>query len=314
MASTFSTTAGSRLSNTTPTDLSSARLATPFTPLGFIIATGGASWPQTGSIGDGYHLTRSLGHDIVSPKPCLVPLVSRQRWFAELAGVSVPHVRHQAKIAGKEHVVAGPMIFTHHGLGGPAVLQLSRILTDLLPAPQSPIQVLIDLLPNLTHQQLHQRLFQAAKESPKKIVPNLLLGLLPRRLASVLCSSVVSLGQIQAAQLTKQSRNHLVDLLKALPVDIVRTRPLKEAQVTRGGVSTDQVDPATMRSRLCPGLFLPARSLMWMVLVEATTSRSVGPLVSWRAGPPPTLSSHSGRRLLLDAPSWSIHPDRPLAN
>ena len=112
-----------------------------------ILATGGLSWPQTGSTGDGYRFAEQLGHTIISPKPALVPLVTRETWPRELTGISLPGVRIWATVAGRKAETTGNMLFTQRGIGGPAVLDLSRLLADDLGEKDAGIDIGIDVLP-----------------------------------------------------------------------------------------------------------------------------------------------------------------------
>ena len=122
-----------------------------------IIATGGMSYPATGSTGDGYKLAKSLRNTIIEPRPALVPLVSTEDWRAELAGISRDNVTISAVVNKKKVSVSGPMIFTHDGISGPAVLDLSRLLVDCLPA-KTPIEIAIDLVPTMNESQLEEYL------------------------------------------------------------------------------------------------------------------------------------------------------------
>ncbi|MBN1361115.1 MAG: NAD(P)/FAD-dependent oxidoreductase [Sedimentisphaerales bacterium] len=231
-----------------------------FSSRNIIIATGGLSWPQTGSTGDGYRFASALGHDIVAPKPSLVPLVTCERWPAALAGVSL--LRVQIWVAGdRKTSVTGPLVFTQDGIGGPAALDLSRALTDQLVAGVEGIDIRIDLVPDLSETALDRTLQEQLALHAKKALANVLAELVPRRLASTLCALAQCDTQLQAGQLKKEARRRLVGALKALPLCVVGTRPLAEATVTRGGVSTAQIEPRTLQSRLCRGLFFAGEVL-----------------------------------------------------
>lgn len=220
-----------------------------------IIATGGVSWPFTGSTGDGYKFAESLGHSLVPPRACLVPLTTVESWPASLAGVGVENVRVTARIDNRNIITSGPIMFTSDGIGGPAVFDLSRLITDFLPRPAEPVKLAIDLLVEHNSQQLDSQLIQLCAANPKKELAGVLARLLPRSLMLWVCGQLSPSGQILAGQLEKAKRRHLLGLLKKMPLSVKATRPLAEATVTRGGVSTDELDPRTMQSKICPRLF-----------------------------------------------------------
>ena len=221
-----------------------------------ILATGGASWPQTGSTGDGYRFARALGHDVVAPKPSLVPLVLRERWPRELAGVSVADVALRATVDDRKVTATGNLVFTYDGIGGPAAQDLSRFVTDALAAGQPDIAIRLDLLPATEQASLARQLQEQLASQAKKAVANVLAGFVPRRLAAVLCRLADCDGELAANQVTKVARTRLVALAKALPLTVTGTRSIAEATVTRGGVRLEQIEPRTMASTVCPGLYL----------------------------------------------------------
>lgn len=221
-----------------------------------VIATGGASWPQTGSTGDGYALAAGLGHGIIEPRAILVPLVTREAWPGALQGVGVEHVVIRSRLAGIKHAEAtGPMMFTQDGLGGPAVLNLSRRLAGLFDQAAPPVELHIDLFDGLTAQALEQRLITSCQARPRKRIETILAEWLPGALAERLCT-LAGCAETQASQLSRPLREALVRMLKDVTVHVVRTRPLREATATRGGVDHRQIEPTTMQSRICPGLYL----------------------------------------------------------
>jgi predicted Rossmann fold flavoprotein len=218
-----------------------------------IIATGGISYPSTGSTGDGYKLAKSLRHTIIEPRAALVPLVSNEKWCADLAGISRDNVILSAITDKKQVTVSGPMIFTHDGIGGPAVLDLSRLLADYLPA-QKPIEVIIDIVPSMNEPQLEKYLMEQLSQYSKKIISNVLFGLVPKKLGGLICA-LAGITDTNASQLKKEQRKKAVQLLKKFPVPIIATKPIDEATITNGGVSTAGIDPTTMESKVCPGLY-----------------------------------------------------------
>jgi predicted Rossmann fold flavoprotein len=220
-----------------------------------ILATGGLSWPQTGSTGDGYRFAEQLGHAIVPPKPALVPLVTRETWPRELAGISLPGVRIRATVAGRKAETAGNMLFTQRGIGGPAVLDLSRLLADDLDAKDAGIDLGLDALPEMGQSQLDQRLQQECRTYSKKAIANILSDLVPRQFARIVCRLAQCDGDLQAGQLAADQRRRLVGVLKKTPLCITGAEPIAKATVTHGGVSRDEIDPRTMESKIRPGLF-----------------------------------------------------------
>jgi predicted Rossmann fold flavoprotein len=226
-----------------------------FTSEKVIIATGGVSWPQTGSTGDGYRLAKYLGHSIVEPKASLVPLVTTENWTKELAGTSVSNVSITTSIDKKKIVTHGAIVFTHNGLGGPAAQDMSRYLTDFLPAQKNPIGITLDLIPDLQQENLEEKIISLINENPKKKLSNILCDFLPKRLVFTLCELARCNDDFPAGQLKKEVRQKVVMITKSLPLSVIRTRPIEEAVVTHGGVNLSEINPKTMESKICPGLF-----------------------------------------------------------
>jgi predicted Rossmann fold flavoprotein len=218
-----------------------------------IIATGGQSYPQTGSTGDSYKLAKLLGHTIIEPKPALVPLLTEEKWTIDLAGTSLALVKISTVIDNKKVSVKGPMIFTHDGIGGPAVLDLSRLLADCLPA-QKPIQILIDIVPAMNEEKLEQYLIGQLSRYSRKYIVNILFDLIPKKLAGFLCRWAL-IPETKGYQFKKEQRRQIIQLLKKLPLSIEAARPISEATITRGGVPLCEIDSKTMQSKICPGLY-----------------------------------------------------------
>lgn len=228
-----------------------------------VIATGGVSFSQTGSTGDGYKMAKILGHTIIEPRPALVPFVTDEKWCADLAGTSLDSVTISAMVDKKKLKVCGPLVFTHDGIGGPAVLDLSRLLADYLPASVSlgeagpaekPIEVFIDIVPAMNETKLDEYLTGQLSQYSRKIIVNVLFDLIPKKIAGLLCRQA-GVAETTGNQLKKEERRKIVQLLKRMTVSVKATRPIEEATVTRGGVSKNEIDPRTMESRICPGLY-----------------------------------------------------------
>ncbi len=221
-----------------------------------IIATGGKSYPLTGSTGDGYELARQAGHTIIEPKPSLVPLNAHEGFCTDLMGLSLRNVTMKVIDTKKKNKIVydefGEMLFTHFGISGPMVLSASSMLRDMEPGRYI---VSIDLKPALTHEQLDARILRDFSGNTNKDFINSLGALLPRKLIPV----VVKLSGIKANekvnQITKEQRSRLVELLKDFRVTIKSFRPIDEAIVTSGGVKISEIDPKTMQSKLLPGLY-----------------------------------------------------------
>lgn len=216
-----------------------------------IIAAGGVSWPQTGSTGDGYKFASAFGHKIIPPIAVLVSLVTAEKFCAELAGLTLPKVAITCKINNKRISSAGAMLFTHHGIGGPAVLDLSRSTAGIT---GSNYKVSIDFLPNLHAEQLEQKLIELFAETPKRNVEQVLSAFFPKALAGIICQQS-SVFKTQAGQLNKKSRHNLIETLKSFPLTITSAQEIERATATRGGVDTAEIDSKKMQSKIVKGLF-----------------------------------------------------------
>jgi predicted Rossmann fold flavoprotein len=219
-----------------------------------VLATGGASYPRTGSTGDGYRLAAEVGHRILPIRPALVPLVTRETWVRDLQGLSLRNV--WASLLVDDEPVAeqfGEMVFTHFGLSGPVVLTLSKRAVDAL--TQGPVALAINLKPALSRDEVDRRLRHELDQHGRQQMQRILTRLLPKRLIPV----ILDLAQIPAGKRSSQinvaERTRLAQLLQGLPLTVVGSRPLDEAIVTAGGVDTGEIDPRTMESRLVKGLF-----------------------------------------------------------
>ncbi len=220
-----------------------------------ILATGGASYPATGSTGDGYKWAASAGHTIVPITPALVPLVTAGPTAKRLQGLSLKNVRVTVWMDNtKTTDLFGEMLFTHFGVSGPLILTLSHGIIQGLKQGKA-VKITIDLKPALDHNQLDARLLRDVAAFGKKTCNNLLKRLLPASLIPVCLDAINLSGDLPAHQLTGGARKRLRVWLKAFSLDITGHRPLREAIVTAGGVSTREINPRTMESTLCPGLF-----------------------------------------------------------
>lgn len=227
-----------------------------------IVATGGRSYPATGCTGDGYRMAASAGHSVVEPLPALVPLETAESWVSQLQGLSLKNVNASLyrgeKAVGNEF---GEMLFTHFGVSGPLVLSLSREAVRLLKDGRAPVSIGIDLKPALDRDKLDARVQRDFADQINRQFKNALGGLLPHALVPVIVMLSGIDGECPVNQISRERRLRLVDLLKDLRVTVKRPRPIDEAIVTAGGVSTKEIDPRTMESRLVKGLFFAGELL-----------------------------------------------------
>ena len=221
-----------------------------------ILATGGASYPGTGSTGDGFAMARQIGHEIKLPLPSLVPLEVEEEWVPELQGLSLRNVR--VYLMAEENKVAdmfGEMLFTHFGVSGPVILSLSRQAAQLLAAGNF-VELLIDLKPALSFEQLDARIVRDFEKYQRKEMKNALKDLLPGRLIAPVLDGAYIEPDRMVNSITKEERHRLANTLKGLIVTITRTRPIAEAIVTAGGISVKEINPKTMESKIVKNLYL----------------------------------------------------------
>ncbi|MBE5804035.1 MAG: NAD(P)/FAD-dependent oxidoreductase [Clostridiales bacterium] len=217
-----------------------------------ILATGGKSYPMTGSTGDGYAMAEGVGHSIQPVKPVLSAIETKESWPCELQGLSLRNVTLTLKKGKKTlYTELGEMLFTHFGISGPLTLTMSCHLPDDL----SEASVTLNLKPGLTAQQLDARLQRDFEEQSRKQLRNVMPGLLPGRLAEIFPGLCGIDSAKQCCQITRQERETLCAMMQALPITLSCLAPLDEAIVTRGGVTVKEINPATMESKLLPGLY-----------------------------------------------------------
>jgi len=218
-----------------------------------IIATGGVSYPVTGSTGDGLRFARQLGHTVTPLHPSLVPLITGEDWPRQLQGLSLKNVCLTARVHDKiKFSEQGEMLFTHFGISGPLVLSLSSVLAT---ENWQDVRLMLDLKPALTPEQIDTRLLRDFSENPRKQLQNLLPDLLPGKLAEIFPALCGVSAVKQPAQITAAERARIGAALKALPMTVTGTRPMEEAIVTCGGVSVKEISPTTMMSKKVRGLF-----------------------------------------------------------
>lgn len=226
-----------------------------------IVATGGMSYPLTGSTGDGYTLAKQAGHTIAEPKPSLVPLVCHEGFCSDLQGLSLRNVAITVRdMTNYKEVYTdfGEMLFTHFGVSGPMILSAS---THLRPMEKGRYEIHIDLKPALSHEQLDARVQREFLAASNKNFINALDSLLPKKLVPVIVRLSGVKPSLKVNQVTREMRGRLVNLLKDLKVTVNGFRPIEEAIVTSGGVHVKEVDPKTMQSKLCEGLYFAGEVL-----------------------------------------------------
>jgi len=219
-----------------------------------IIATGGMSYPLTGSTGDGYKFAKKLGHTIISPKPSLVPLTTYEKWALDLQGLSLKNIKIKITNSKDKCVYNdfGEMLFTHFGVSGPVILSASAHLKNI---SDEKYCLFVDLKPALTIEQLDKRIQRDFEAFINKNFSNALDSLLPQKLIPIIIELSGISPHIKIHQITKEQRLKLVNLLKNLQLTITGTRSIDEAIITSGGIATNEINPSTMESKLIGGLY-----------------------------------------------------------
>lgn len=216
-----------------------------------ILATGGVSYPATGSTGDGYAFASALGHTIIPQEGSLVPLEASGQDCADMQGLSLRNVGVKL-LNAKEKVLYkdfGELLFTHFGVSGPTVLSASCHLKG------EGCRLVIDLKPALEESKLDERILRDLELYQNRSMENALTDLLPRSMIPVVLRRAHIPAELQANSLTRQKRRNLVEALKAFSVEITGKRPVSEAIITSGGVKVSEIDPKTMESKLVSGLY-----------------------------------------------------------
>ncbi|MDP3786098.1 MAG: NAD(P)/FAD-dependent oxidoreductase [Candidatus Omnitrophota bacterium] len=220
-----------------------------------ILATGGASYKATGSTGDGFRIAKTMGHTFAALKPGLVPLTTKESWVKDLQGLTLKNIRvtfecEKKKIASE----VGELLFTHFGVSGPLVLDLSNEIVESLWAKKQ-VSLFIDLKPGLTIEQLDNRLLREIETHGSINIKNMLKEMLPLKLSPVFINLLKLDAGKRINQLEQKERQAIISLLKGFKLTIGGTLPLEEAMVTLGGISTKEINPRTMESKVVPGLY-----------------------------------------------------------
>ena len=220
-----------------------------------ILATGGLSYPATGSTGDGYEMAKNAGHTVTPLKPSLVPLECHEGWCTDAQGLSLRNVALSVEDTQNHREIyreTGEMLFTHFGVSGPMVLSASSHMRSLT---RGRYVLHIDFKPALTYEQLDKRIQRDLAECANKNLYNTLALLLPRKMIPITVKLTGLNGNIKSNQVTKEMRAQIVDFLKDIRLTVTDYRPIDEAVITSGGISISEIDPKTMQSRLVKGLY-----------------------------------------------------------
>jgi predicted Rossmann fold flavoprotein len=231
----------------------------PITVDKVILTTGGQAYRATGSTGDGYRFAESVGHHVTTLAPSLNSFITEETWLKNLAGVSLQKAGLSVKIQ-KKMEWTGPILFTHRGLTGPAVFALSSLIAFEDYTRESPLELTLDFLPDTPQNLLEEEFHRTVQENPKKTYRNILGYFLPKSLASELCEQAGIDEKKQATQVGKKEQQKILEKLKHLKLHLIG-RAAGDEFVTAGGVDTDEVDPRSMESKLCPGLFFAGEIL-----------------------------------------------------
>lgn len=219
-----------------------------------IVATGGLSYPTTGSTGDGYRFAKQTGHELIETRPSLVPFETKESWCKDLMGLALKNVVVTLKKDGKELFKEfGEMLFTHFGVSGPLVLSASGVYVQK--AWKEQVQMYIDLKPALTIEQLDKRLLRDFEDNRNKQFKNALAGLFPTRLIPVMIQLSGIDPETKINEITKKQRQDFVQVIKNVPLTVTGCRDFAEAIITKGGVSVKDINPSTMESKKVKNLY-----------------------------------------------------------
>ena len=225
-----------------------------------IVATGGISYPSTGSTGDGYRFARNTGHKVTELSPSLVPVEVREWYAGELMGLSLRNIEIRITDGKKKlYQEFGEMLFTHYGVTGPVILSASSIVGKILKDRELTLH--IDLKPALTAEQLDKRVLREFEQNHNRQFKNAVDSLFPAKLRPVMIERSGIPGDKKVHEITKEERSGFVRLIKDFTVTLTGLRGYNEAIITRGGVSVRQIDPGTMESKLISGLFFAGEVL-----------------------------------------------------
>ena len=215
-----------------------------------IVATGGKSYPATGSTGDGYKFAKKLGLDVVAPKSALVPIRLNDYFCKSLQGLSLKNVELHAVIGGKEKALFGEMLFTGDGISGPLVLSLSSYISS-----EKNVELWLDFKPALSHEQLENRILREFDENKNKNLSYIIRGLLPSSLVGVFLNRVKLDGERKVNGIKQEERKRLVEYLKHFSLSFKELYPVETGIVTSGGINLKEINPKTMECKKIKNLY-----------------------------------------------------------
>jgi predicted Rossmann fold flavoprotein len=221
-----------------------------------VLATGGSSYPNSGTTGDGWPWAKALGHSVKWIHAALAPIYLELDPFDPArSGIALRDVVVRAKSNKKEIARwRNDMLFTHQGVSGPTILGISRMVAEAMPT--SAVHLFVDLFPEVEQEGLIETFLTEGRQSPKRQVATLLEERMPERIVPAVCADASVDPSTALGQLEKKARNRLVEMLKNWPLGAVRTVSLEKGEVVAGGVKLDEVDPQSMRSKVVSGLYL----------------------------------------------------------
>ncbi|MFA5271793.1 MAG: NAD(P)/FAD-dependent oxidoreductase [Candidatus Omnitrophota bacterium] len=232
-----------------------------------VVATGGVSYPETGSSGDGYSLAKVLGHTIVQLKPALVPVIIKDKFIKDWQGISFKNVRVTAISNAKKIAERiGPIVFTHFGISGPIILDMSSAIYDAL-ENKNTVELSINFMPDLDQKGLDALVLRELKNHSAKTLKNILKSILPKSMVDLFLERCALNSGISAHQVTLEQRKKLIVGLSGFRLAVKGLMPIKNGIVTRGGVDTKEINPKTLESKLIKGLFFAGE----VIDVDATT-------------------------------------------
>ncbi len=218
-----------------------------------IVATGGLSYPSTGSTGDGYKFAKDMGHKVTKLHPSLVPLITDDNDIMSLQGLSLKNIKIKTMVDKKNvYEDFGEIMFTHYGISGPLILKASRFLIGEY---SKGIKIFVDLKPALSEKELDERILRDFKECVNKSFKNSLDKLLPQKIIPLIIKKSDINENKKVNEITKLERKNLIDIVKNFPINIVGNTGYRDAVITAGGVSVKEIDPSTMESKLVKGLY-----------------------------------------------------------
>ncbi len=243
-----------------------------------ILATGGLSYPATGSTGDGYLFAEHFGHSLIQPNPSLTAMYTKESYIPKLQGLTLKNVRTRIYDGHKAlYDDFGEMLFTHFGVSGPLMLRASAVINDRL--SKGSLQLRVDLKPALTQEQLDQRILRDFEQAQNKQFKNVLNHLLPSKMIPVILALSGIDPERKVNEIVKEERKHLAKILKDFPATLTGFRDFKEAIITRGGICVKEIDPSTMESKLTEGLYFAGE----IIDVDAMTG-GFNLQIAWSSG------------------------------